>query len=92
MNGIITVNQTIGHNAYKIERFAILKESRGHGYGQKAFNFLVELIASKYNPCTITLNSQESVIGFYEKCGFIKEGEFFIEANINHIKMNKVIK
>ena len=87
-----TIRYRLVNDEYKIERFAILKEYRGKGYGKQAFNFFVEQIAAKFNPCTITLNSQEPVIGFYEKCGFEQIGEMFVEAGINHIKMIKIIK
>ena len=87
-----TIRHRLVNDNYKIERFAILKEYRAKGYGKQAFNFLVEQIASKFNPCTITVNSQEAVIGFYEKCGFEQVGEMFVEAGINHIKMIKIIK
>ena len=87
-----TIRYRLVNDEYKVERFAILKEYRNKGYGKQAFNYFVELLATKFNPCTITLNSQEAVIGFYEACGFIKEGDMFMEAGINHIKMNKIIK
>ena len=87
-----TIRYRLVNEAYKIERFAILKDYRDQGLGKKVFLYLVDLIASKFNPCTITLNSQKPVIGFYEKCGFIREGNMFKEAGINHVKMNKVIK
>ena len=87
-----TIRYRLVNDEYKVERFAILKEYRNKGYGKQVFNYFVELLATKFNPCTITLNSQESVIGFYEACGFIKEGDMFKEAGINHIKMNKIIK
>ena len=87
-----TIRYRLVNDEYKVERFAILKEYRGKGYGKQAFNYFVELLATKFNPCTITLNSQEAVIGFYEACGFVKEGDMFMETGINHIKMNKIIK
>ena len=87
-----TIRYRLVNNEYKVERFAILKEYRHKGYGKQAFNYFVELLATKFNPCTIALNSQEAVIGFYEACGFIKEGDMFKEAGIDHIKMNKIIK
>ena len=87
-----TIRYRLVNDEYKVERFAILKEYRNKGYGKQAFNYFVELLATKFNPCTITLNSQEAVIGFYETCGFVKEGDMFVEAGINHIKMNKIIK
>ena len=87
-----TLRYRLVNDEYKIERFAILKEFRGHGYGKQAFNFFVEMLIAQYNPCTITINSQEQVIGFYEKCGFTKQGTMFVEAGINHIKMVKEAK
>ena len=87
-----TIRYRLVNDEYKIERFAILKEYRGHSYGKQAFNFLVDLLIAQYNPCTITINSQEQVIEFYEKCGFTKVGKMFVEANINHIKMIKEAK
>jgi len=35
----------------------------------------------------IYLNSQISAVRFYERNGFVQEGEMFIEANIEHFKM-----
>ncbi len=87
-----TIRYRFVNDAYKVERFAILKEYRGKGYGKQAFEFLVNLIISQFNPCTITLNSQEPVIGFYEKCGFTKQGKMFVEAGIKHIKMIREAK
>lgn len=87
-----TIRYRYVNDTYKIERFAILKEYRNKGYGKQAFNYFVDTIAANFNPCTITLNSQEPVIEFYKKLGFIPEGEMFLEAGIKHLKMNKIIK
>ena len=87
-----TIRYRLVNGEYKIERFAILKEYQNKGYGKQVFNFLVELIGRQFNPCTITLNSQEYIIDFYKKCGFEPVGEIFQEAGINHIKMIKIIK
>ena len=34
------------------------------------------------------MHAQLDVIPFYEKMGFKKEGDLFIEANIRHYKMS----
>ena len=82
----------IGERKFKVERFAILKEYRNKGYGKQVMNYFADMIASKYNPCLVTLNAQIQTFEFYEKCSFIKEGDVFIEAGIKHIKMNKEYK
>ena len=87
-----TIRYRVVDDAYKIERFAILKEYRNKGYGKQAFNFLVDLIATKYNPCTITLNAQIQTVEFYKKNGFTEMDEPFLEAGIKHQKMIKIIK
>lgn len=94
---LITLNETaigtiryrIVNNEYKIERFAILNEYRGKGYGKESFKFFSEYLAGMFNPCTITFNAQEYLIDFYKELGFEEEGEMFQEAGINHKRMFK---
>ena len=86
--GTIRYRQT--DEGFKIERFAILKEYRGNGYGKEVFNFFVEMIAAKYNPCKIYFHSQYYIKDLYLKLGFIEEGDVFEEAGIKHIKMFKM--
>ncbi len=81
--------RTMGERTYKIERFAVLKEYRGHGYGRDAFLFLVAKLEENFNPCTIYFNAQYQLFDYYKAMGFIEEGETFYEANIKHIKMVK---
>lgn len=84
-----TIRYRIVDKEYKIERFAILEEYRGKGYGKEAFNFFTEQIAADFNPCTITLNAQIQLFDFYKTFGFEPVGDKFIEAGIEHIKMIK---
>ncbi len=97
---LIKVNEkTIGtiryrptSEGYKIERMAILKEYRNQGYGKKAFLYLCDMIAKKYNPCLIYLNAQMDALDFYIKCGFTPSGETFFEGHKEHQKAIKEIK
>ena len=84
-----TIRYRYINDAYKIERFAILKEYRGQGYGKEVLNYFTNMIWEKHNPCTIYLNGQMHAFEFYKKCGFSPVGEIFQEANIDHIKMIK---
>ena len=85
--GTIRYRQT--EEGFKIERFAILKEYRGNGYGNKVFKFFTDMIAAKFNPCKIYFHSQYYIKDMYNKLGFVEEGEIFEEAGIQHIKMYK---
>ncbi len=85
--GTIRYRQT--EEGYKIERFAILKEYRGHGYGKEVFDYFTNMIGARHNPCKIYFNSQLYIKDLYSQLGFIEEGEEFIEAGIKHIKMFK---
>lgn len=70
---------------YKLERFAVLKEERGRGYGEFILKEILNDLKD-YNGI-IYLHAQKQVVNFYEKNGFKKEGELFEEANIMHYKM-----
>ena len=84
--GTIRYRQT-GEREFKIQRFAVLEEYRGHGYGKQAFSYLVNKLIEEYNPCTIYFDAQYRLLAYYRKLGFKEEGETFFEANIKHIKM-----
>jgi len=73
------------NEGYKLERFAVLKEERKMGYGHMILNEILEDL--KNYKGKIYMHAQVDVIQFYEKAGFIKEGEIFEEANIMHYKM-----
>ena len=73
-------------NGYKLERFAVLESKRGNGYGHIVLKAILEDL-SNFNG-NIYMHAQLDVIPFYEKMGFEKEGDLFIEANITHYKMS----
>ena len=69
----------------KLERFAVLKTLRKSGLGKLLLKSMINDFASSGR--IIYLNSQDSAVGFYEKNGFVKEGDSFLEAGIVHYKM-----
>jgi len=70
---------------YKLERFAVSKSNRGKGYG----HIVLKAILKDLKDVTemIYMHAQIQVLPFYEKLGFIKEGDIFEEASIIHYKM-----
>jgi len=69
----------------KMERFAVLANKRGKGYGlmilKHMINELKDIKSVKY------LHAQVQVVEFYEKVGFKKIGDKFDEVGIMHYKM-----
>ena len=69
----------------KLERFAILKENRNLGWGEKILKAVLEEVLPIGKD--IYLHAQLRAIPFYERQGFKKVGEMFSECNIDHYKM-----
>ena len=73
---------------YRIGRIAVVKEYRGKGLGE----FIVRVAEDK----VFEIGGRESVLsaqvrakGFYEKIGYVEEGEIYMEEMCPHIKMRK---
>ena len=74
-----------------IGRIAVLKEFRGIGLGSIIVEALVNLAIEEQYP-RVYLGSQKHAIGFYQKLGFTTYGEEFLDAGIEHISMEKLLK
>lgn len=74
----------------KVERVAVLATERNTGLG----NLIMEEIhrlASRAGYHTAKLNAQIQACSFYERLGYVSEGDIFLEADIEHIAMRKQI-
>lgn len=74
----------------KIGRVAVRKNMRKSGMGTGICKLLLS-IAGDNGASRINLDAQLTAADFYEKLGFAKKGEAFMEAGIEHIKMVKDI-
>jgi len=72
-------------NGIKLERFAVLPEFRNRGLGEIILEAVLKDVAGSGK--TIYLHSQSKAVPFYERNGFVKEGEMFTEAGIEHFYM-----
>ncbi len=70
-----------------IGRLAVKKSYRGKGVGSAIIDYIVDYCKSEGYEY-IWLNSQLHATKFYQNLGFVKEGETFFEAGIEHIKMS----
>ncbi|UYP00748.1 GNAT family N-acetyltransferase [Oceanotoga sp. DSM 15011] len=74
----------------KLERVATIYEFRKKGLGKELINY-IESDLLKRKVKKITLNSQLSAKKFYEKLGYKSISEIFLEAGIEHLKMEKYL-
>lgn len=74
-----------------IGRMAVQKKWRGRGVGAALVQFTLG-VARRANLANTSLNAQTHAIGFYERFGFVAEGDEFIDAGIPHRKMQRVIR
>lgn len=71
-----------------IGRMAVRKPARGRGIGAAILNALIMEALKRGDPA-IMLNAQTHAEPFYERYGFKREGEEFMEAGIPHIHMRR---
>ena len=79
---------TLDDDSIKIQRVAIQKNYRGLGFGK----VLINRIEDYYQAEKYVLGAQEHAIEFYEKLGYVVTSDIYMDANIRHKDMEKVIE
>lgn len=74
----------------KLGRLAVLKEYRKHGWGSRLLKAAEQYLMEQKKP-KLYLNSQANSYYFYFQSGYRPEEEMFWDANIPHIRMQKVL-
>ena len=77
-------------NTAKMQQVAVSKKNQTNGIGRRLVNHSEQFIKNT-GVRFIVLHAREPVIGFYEKLGYQKIGEKFLEVTIPHYKMKKSI-
>ena len=75
----------------KIGRVCVLPEVRGSGLGAALIVAALEELARIPGVTEAYLGSQAHATGFYEKLGFVVEGEEFLDAGIPHRHMRRAL-
>ncbi|NOV28682.1 GNAT family N-acetyltransferase [Methylomonas sp. ZR1] len=75
----------------KLGRMAVLLEWRGQGVGESLLRAAIDK-ARNLGLTTITANAQLRALGFYQKFGFVAEGEGFAEAGIPHQAIRLILQ
>ncbi|RXK86362.1 GNAT family N-acetyltransferase [Filimonas effusa] len=70
---------------YKLERFAVLPSFRNRGVGDALVKAVLNDLQQYGLP--VYLHAQLAAVSLYERNGFQKEGDIFVEAGLQHFKM-----
>lgn len=74
-------------NTAKIQRVAVLDPYRSAGLGESLMRFILDELKSDHPFELAILGAQTHAIGFYERLGFEKRGDEFLDAGIPHFEM-----
>ncbi|ACB51569.1 hypothetical protein cce_2219 [Crocosphaera subtropica ATCC 51142] len=81
----------IDESTAKIERLAVLSQTRGQGIGKALMKQAIAFIQEQKHCQKIVIHAQVYIQSLYEKLGFEPVGDRFKEAEILHIKMVKLL-
>ncbi len=79
-----------GDGLIRLRQMAVRNNLQGKGVGQQIMRF-AELVARDKGYRKLTMHARDTAIGFYEKQGYKKIGEGFLEVTIPHHKMEKFL-
>lgn len=78
----------LDNNCIQLQRFCVMKDYRETGIGRWTLEQIEDYYWDRGITC-ITLDAKFHVSEFYEKCGYRKVSEPFMEADLLHVVMEK---
>ena len=88
-SGVVGTLRMVRHDrTAKIGRMAVAASSRGKGVGKALMEFAA-IAASRDGVEEIVLAAQLAARKFYQRLGYVEEGDVFVDANLPHVRMRK---
>ncbi|HMS95377.1 MAG TPA: GNAT family N-acetyltransferase [Tabrizicola sp.] len=84
-----TARMLIKGETGKIGRVCVLSEARGTGLGAALIRACLEELRRVPGVSEALLGAQTHALGFYERLGFVVEGEEYLDADIPHYDMRR---
>lgn len=70
----------------------VITVKRGCGLGYKVMMEAIRVAEKKYSQTSLRISAQQYAQGFYEKCGFVRVSEPYLEDDIPHVQMLRTKK
>ncbi len=65
----------------------VITVKRGTGLGYKVMMEGIRVAEDKFGQTSLRISAQQYAQGFYEKCGFVRVSEPYLEDDIPHVQM-----
>jgi ribosomal protein S18 acetylase RimI-like enzyme len=82
------VLRPLGDGDARMRQVAVVPEMQGQGIGTALVNF-AEALARKNGYRRMILHAREAAVSFYEKLGYARVGDPFVEVTVPHWAMHK---
>jgi len=79
------------HGIVKLRQMAVEVAWQGRGVGRKLLDDVMDLLREE-GVREVELHAREAAAGFYERLGFEREGDRFLEVGIPHWKMMRKVE
>jgi predicted GNAT family N-acyltransferase len=83
--------KTIDKDIVKLRQMAVDEAVQGIGVGAKLLSYAENFCINNHYGL-IELHARKSAIGFYQKSGYVIEGDEFEEVGMPHVKMTKHLR
>ncbi|WP_417394691.1 GNAT family N-acetyltransferase [Gimesia chilikensis] len=80
----------LGSGRAKLRQMAVSGECQGQGIGRRLIESVEDCLVQQGFQ-VVELDARREAVGFYEKLGYVSEGDEFISVTIPHQRMTKVI-
>jgi predicted GNAT family N-acyltransferase len=78
----------VNESRLKLRQMVIDESAQGSGLGTMLIRG-AEMAVKELGYCDVEMAARLAVKGFYEKLGYVAQGDVFVEVKIEHIKMVK---
>ena len=82
----------VSYEEVSIGRVVVKEKARGQKLGNSLMKKSIAFVRDKYGKATIHISAQEHLFQFYNKLGFLKVTEMYLEDDIPHIGMELDLK
>ncbi|WIM67415.1 GNAT family N-acetyltransferase [Corynebacterium breve] len=76
-----------GEDITQIGRFVLAPDYRGTGLGDKLLRYTLRYVFENHPGDDVILDAQQPLVQYYEKYGFMPEGELFDDTGVPHQNM-----